>query len=404
MPRESSQEHTIVVVGAGTAGATVAARLRRAGARDVAVIDPYDWHYYQPLWTLVGGGRADIEHSRRRRASLMPRGHTWIKDAAVGVDPVRRTVQLRSGAEVAYRQLVMAPGLQLDWAKVPGLAQTIGSHGTSSNYRFDLAPKTWDLIRATTSGTAVFAMPAGPIKCAGAPQKIAYLAADHWRRTGVLGDIDVHLVLPTPGMFGIPKFAQVLADTAADYGITVHLSSEISAVDGPGRTVTIRSLDTGRTRELEYTMAHLVPPQSAPDWVKASPLADPSDPNGYIEVDQYTLQHRRYPEVFALGDVAGTPNSKTGAAVRHQAPVVVRNMLDAWHGRELTGHYDGYASCPLTLSQRRLLLAEFDYSGKPAPSNPLPWPDTTEPLVDFNQFKKTGLPLMYWHGMLKGLA
>lgn len=205
-------------------------------------------------------------------------------------------------------------------------------------------------------------------------------------------------------MFGIPKFAQILADTAADYGMTVHLSSEISAVDGPGRTVTIRSLDTGRTHELKYTMAHLVPPQSAPDWVKASPLADPSDPNGYIEVDQYTLQHRRYPDVFALGDVAGSPNSKTGAAVRHQAPVVVRNMLDAWRGRELTGRYDGYASCPLTLSQRRLLLAEFDYSMQPAPSNPLPWPDTTEPLVDFNRFKKTGLPLMYWHGMLKGLV
>lgn len=171
MPRESSQEHTIVIVGAGTAGATVAARLRRAGARDVAVIDPYDWHYYQPLWTLVGGGRADIEHSRRPRASLMPRGYIWIKDAAVGVDPDRRTVQLRSGAQVAYRQLVMAPGLQLDWARIPGLAETIGTNGTSSNYRFDLAPKTWDLIRATTSGTAVFAMPAGPIKCAGAPRR-----------------------------------------------------------------------------------------------------------------------------------------------------------------------------------------------------------------------------------------
>ncbi|MCH8611853.1 NAD(P)/FAD-dependent oxidoreductase [Arsenicicoccus dermatophilus] len=404
MSHDSSRAYTIVIVGAGTAGATVAARLRRAGARDVALVDPDDWHYYQPLWTLAGGGRADVQDSRRPRSGLVPRGVSWIQDAAVGVDPERRTVQLRDGGEVSYRQLVMAPGLQLDWTKIPGLAQTIGSNGTSSNYRFDLAPRTWDLIRATRSGTAVFAMPSGPIKCAGAPQKIAYLAADHWRREGVLGDIDVHLVLPMPGMFGIPKFAQILADTAAGYGITVHLSSEISSVDGPGRTVTIRSLVTGRTSEIEYTMAHLVPPQSAPDWVKSSALADPSDPGGYVDVDQHTLQHRRYPDVFALGDVAGTPSSKTGAAVRHQAPVVVRNMLDAWRGRELTGRYDGYASCPLTLSHRRLLLAEFDYSMQPAPSNPLPWPDTTEPLVDFNQLKKTGLPLMYWHGMLRGLV
>jgi len=205
-------------------------------------------------------------------------------------------------------------------------------------------------------------------------------------------------------MFGIPKFAQILADTAADYGITVHLSSEVSAVDGPDRTVTIRHLETGATQDLGYAMAHLVPPQSAPDWVKASPLADPNDPNGYVQVDKHTLQHVRFPEVFALGDAGSTPNSKTGAAVRHQAPVVVANMKAAWQGRPLTASYDGYASCPLTLSQRRLLLAEFDYSMQPTPSNPLPWPDTTSPVVDFNLFKSAALPAMYWNLMLRGLA
>jgi sulfide:quinone oxidoreductase len=397
-------QHTHVIVGAGSAGATVAARLHRAGARDIAVVDPYPMHYYQPLWTLVGGGRARQEDSQRPREQVMPKGVRWIKDFAEGVDPLRRTVQLREGGEVGYGQLVMAPGIQLDWHQVPGLEETIGQHGTSSNYRFDLAPKTWDLIRTTTSGTAVFSMPAGPIKCAGAPQKIAYLAADHWRREGVLQDIDIHLVLPTPGMFGIPKFAKILADTAADYGITVHLSSEVSAVDGPNRTVTIRHLETGETRSLGYTMAHLVPPQSAPDWVKASLLADAADPKGYVEVDKNTLQHVRFPEVFAPGDAVSTPNSKTGAAVRHQAPVVVANMKSAWQGRPLRASYDGYASCPLTLSQRRLLLAEFDYSMQPTPSNPLPWPDTTEPVTDFNLFKSRGLPLMYWNLMLKGLA
>lgn len=400
----TDHQHTIVIVGAGTAGATVAARLVRAGARDVAVIDPYDQHYYQPLWTLVGGGRARIEDSVRPRRDLMPRSVRWIRRAASGVDPRRRVVTLDDGTEVGYGQLVMAPGLQLDWHKVPGLKETIGRHGTSSNYRFDLAPKTWELIRGTTSGTAVFSMPAGPIKCAGAPQKIAYLAADHWRRQGVLGRIDVHLVLPTPGMFGIPKFSDILARTAADYGITVHLNSEVGSVDGLGSTLTIRNVQTGAQQQLAYDMAHLVPPQSAPDWVKTSPLADANDPNGYVEVDKHTLQHVRYPEIFALGDAGSTPNSKTGAAVRHQAPVVVANMRAAWQGRELPAAYDGYASCPLTLSQRRLLLAEFDYSMQPAPSYPLPWPDTTEPLLDFNLFKKTGLPLMYWHLMLKGLA
>lgn len=399
----ADRQHTIVIVGAGTAGTSVAARLRRAGAQDVAIIDPYDNHYYQPLWTLVGGGMAPQSASSRPRSEVMPQGVHWIKGTATAVDPDARTVTMDDGSTVGYTQLVMAPGIQLDWGKVPGLKETIGEHGTSSNYRFDLAPKTWELIRGMRSGTAVFTMPAGPIKCAGAPQKIAYLAADHWRREGVLQDIEMHLVLPTPGMFGVPHFAEILRRTADDYGINVHLSSELKSIDGPARTLTFGGLEGGETTTLSYDMAHLVPPQSAPDWVKASPLSTGEGP-GYVAVDKHTLQHVRHPDVFALGDAGSTPNSKTGAAIRKQAPVVVQNMKDAIQGKSLSGRYDGYASCPLTLSRDRILIAEFDYDLNLVPSNPLPWPDTTEPLVDKGTFKRYMLPAMYWHGMMKGLV
>lgn len=403
---QPDRQHTIVIVGAGSAGTSTAGRLHRAGARDVAIIDPWEMHYYQPLWTLVGGGRAKQAASARPREQVMPKDITWIKERAVGVDPERKTVLLGDGSQVGYGQLVMTPGIALDWHKVPGLKETIGQHATASNYRFDLAPKTWDLIKDTSRGTAVFSMPSGPIKCAGAPQKIAYLAADHWRKEGVLNNIDIHLVLSTPGMFGIPKFADILRRTAEGYDIQVHLSSEVSAVDGPRRTVTVRNIgdgdDAGREFQIAYDMAHLVPPQSAPGWVKESPLADPDDPNGYIQVDKHTLQHTRYPDVFALGDAGSTPNSKTGAAVRHQAPVAVANMKAGWQGKPLPASYDGYASCPLTLSQRKLLLAEFDYTMQPTPT--FRWPDTTEPIIDLGAFKKYGLPTLYWHFMTKGLA
>ncbi|MBW3084099.1 hypothetical protein KEM60_00282 [Austwickia sp. TVS 96-490-7B] len=395
--------HTIVVIGAGTAGNTVAARLCRAGARDVAVVDPYPMHYYQPLWTLVGGGRASRAASERPRQDVLPVGVHWITDAAEGIDPERRTVLLRERGPLSYDQLVVAPGIQLNWDRIPGLQGTIGAHRTASNYRYDLAPLTWELIRTTAAGTAVFTMPPGPIKCAGAPQKIAYLAADYWRRQGVLDRIDIHLIVPTPALFGIPQFAEILADTAAAYGITVHLSTRVTAVDGPARCVHLHRDDTGEDSVLPYDMAHFVPPQSAPDWVARSPLAAPDDPGGYVDVDPRTLQHVRHREIFALGDVAATPNSKTGAAVRHQAPIVVANMKAAYQGLSLPGRYDGYASCPLTLSRRTLLLAEFDYTGQPAPSYPLPWPDTTAPILDFNLFKKVALPVMYWNFMLKGL-
>ena len=199
----SSQRHEVLIVGGGSAGISVAARLRRAGLEDVGLVDPATTHYYQPLWTLVGGGCAPLAESARPQAKQVPRGVRWHRKAATAVDPGARTITLSDGEQLEYRYLVMCPGIQLDWAKIPGLSDTLGRDGVSSNYTYETAPKTWEFIRALRSGTAIFGMPSGPIKCAGAPQKIAYLAADYWRQQGVLDDIRVVLVLPTPGMFGV---------------------------------------------------------------------------------------------------------------------------------------------------------------------------------------------------------
>lgn len=395
--------HEVVIVGGGSAGITVAARLRRAGVSDVAVIEPSRTHYYQPLWTLAGAGCADITKTARPEASVMPKGVTWIQGAATAVDPEARTVSLADGGTVSYGQLVMAPGIQLDWGKIDGFEQTLGRDGVSSNYDYELAPKTWEFIQATRSGTAVFGMPAGPIKCAGAPQKIAYLACDYWQAQGVLDRIDVHLVLPTPGMFGVPVFSKALEKVAQRYGITVHFQSEVSEVDSDGRKVVVRDLSTeGGSSTLPYDLLHLVPPQSAPDWVKASPLADPASPFGYVGVDKHTMQHTAYPDVWALGDAGSTPNSKTGAAIRKQAPVLVENLRAVMAGNAPTASYSGYASCPLTTSRHSMLLAEFDYSMEPRPS--LPLIDTTKERRDMWLLKKYGLPAMYWNFMLKGRA
>ncbi|AFM18110.1 NAD(FAD)-dependent dehydrogenase [Mycolicibacterium chubuense NBB4] len=397
-----NNHHRILIIGGGTAGITVAARMLREGHRDVAVIEPSDTHYYQPLWTLVGGGQAEMRSSERPEAAVMPRGATWIRNAAASVDPDTNTVTCADGTRYSYDVLVVCPGIQLDWDRIPGVTDTLGRDGVSSNYRVDLAPRTWDFVKDLRSGTAVFTMPSGPIKCAGAPQKIAYLACDHWRREGVLDDIDVHLVVPTPRIFGIPAIAENLEKVIADYGIQLHTSTEVASVDPAGKKVALRSVgDGGDDGHLPYDMLHVVPHQSAPDWVKASPLST-GDANGYVEIDKYTLQHTRYPNVFALGDAGSSPNSKTGAAVRKQAPVVVDNVTAYLAGRPLTATYDGYASCPIVTSSHSMLMAEFDYNLEMKPSVPLL--DPTKPHHSYWYLKKYGLPAMYWHLMLKGLA
>ncbi|QIS18025.1 pyridine nucleotide-disulfide oxidoreductase [Nocardia terpenica] len=393
--------HEIVVVGGGSAGISVASRLRRRG-REVCVIDPAVTHYYQPLWTLVGGGCASMADSGRPQASVMPKGATWIRQAASDIDPTRRRVTLEDGTAIGYERLVVCPGVQTDWDAIPGVRPALATPFAASNYARDLAPKTWELIRNMRSGTAIFTMPTGPIKCGGAPQKIAYLACDHWRRHGVLKDIRVVLVMPTPAMFGIEVFARELERVAAGYGIEVRLDSELTEVDPVGRQVVIANNATGTTDSITYDMLHLVAPQSAPDWIKASPIADPHSSAGWVDIDRHTLRHNRFPDIFALGDVGSTPNAKTGAAVRKQAPVVVDNLLATLAARPLTARYNGYGSCPLTTSRKTVLLAEFDYSGHHTSSFPII--DTTRPRRDMWYLKRYGLPFFYWHMMLTGRA
>lgn len=382
----------------------MAARLAKAGEKDVAVIEPADVHYYQPLWTLVGGGLAPVGSSARAEAAVMPKSATWIKDAAVEVDPDAQTVATASSGAVGYDFLVMCPGLALDWDRLPGSAETLGRDGVSSNYSFQLAPKTWEFIQGMRRGRAVFSMPSGPIKCAGAPQKIAYLAADWWRKRGVLRDIEIVLVLPTPAMFGVPEFSRILEGVAARYGIDVRLQHEVVEVNPESKELVVANRSGGGDDKfsLSYDMAHLVPPQSAPGWVKAGPLADPDNPGGYVDIDKETMRHRRFPNVFSLGDAGSSPNSKTGAAVRKQVPVVVENLRAVMADREPTRRYDGYASCPLTTGRNRMLLAEFDYTMKPHPT--LPGINIQKEHYDMGLLKRRGLPFLYWNLMLKGLA
>ncbi|TNC29654.1 NAD(P)/FAD-dependent oxidoreductase [Amycolatopsis alkalitolerans] len=396
----SFPQQRIVIVGGGSAGLTVAARLRRAGAPDVTLIDPATTHYYQPLWTLVGGGQADQRSTARREQDLIPRGVEWIREAATGFDPEAGALTTESGRAVSYDALVVAPGLQLDFGRVPGLTEALAMAPVSSNYRADLAPRTWELIRNLRSGTAVFSQPSGPIKCAGAPQKIAYLAADYWRKQGVLDDIRIVLAIPDPAMFKVPVWAAQLEKIAARYGIEVRLRSELATVDGSARTAEIVDNTSGTKESLSFDLVHAVPPQSAPDVIKNSRLAGPDNAFGYVDVDQYSLRHKRFPNVFALGDVADLPTSKTGAAIRKQAPVVVENLRAVLSGKPPEARYDGYTSCPLVTARDKMLLAEFDYQLNPTPT--IPFVDTTKERRDMWLLKRYGLPALYWHGMLTG--
>ena len=395
--------HQILIVGGGTAGITVASSLRRRRGRralDIAIIEPADLHYYQPALTLVGAGNTSMARIRREERHLIPRGVSWIKDQAAGFDPENKRVELASGGAVGYDYLVVCPGLELNWEGIDGIGNTLGRNGVCSNYDPRYVEYTWDCIRELSPGAkALFTQAPLPFKCPGAPQKIAYLAADHLKKRGILDDCNVHFLTHAPAMFAVPLFASELAKVAARYGIHVHFQHNLVAVDGAAKKATFEVVggdNAGQTVTLDFDMIHVTPPQSPPQVVKSSALANAA---GYVDVHHNSMQHTKYKTVFGLGDAGSTPNSKTAAAIRKQAPVVVRNLLHLIDGGTLDEDYDGYASCPLTTAYGKVMIAEFIYGGKVTPTFPL---DPRKERWSYWRIKTTGLPLMYWHYMLKG--
>ena len=389
----------IVIVGGGSAGITVAARLRKAlPAAKLTIIEPASKHYYQPLWTLVGAGVVTKQETERDEASVMPEGVQWVRDAATMFHPETNEVETCNNGRLGYDILVVAAGIQLDWGKVKGLPEALGKDGVCSNYSYDVVDKTWEFIRSFQGGDAIFTFPAGGVKCGGAPQKIMYLADDAFRRSGVRERSRITFASASPSIFAVPKYAPVLSRIIERKGITTRFQHNLIEVRPPSREAVFQRLDNNEEVVLHYDFLHVAPPQSAPDFIKRSPL---SGPTGYVDVHKHTMQHVKFPNIFSLGDASNLPTSKTGAAVRVQAKILVENLVAFVQGQALQGHYDGYTSCPLVTGYGKVVLAEFDYDLKPKETFPF---DQSKERRSMYLLKRHVLPQLYWHGMLRGRA
>lgn len=392
--------HEVVIVGGGTAGLTVAARLTKGwfNKTDVAVFEPSSKHYYQPLWTLVGAGAAKREQTEREESAVMPRKAKWIRDAVAAFHPEENRLVTRDGLNVTYDWLVVAAGIQINWDGVKGLKESVGKNGVCSNYSYEFVNSTWNNIRSFQGGTAIFTQPTGAIKCGGAPQKICYLAEDYFRKHGVRDNSRVIFAAPGEKIFAVEKYRVALEKVVERKGIETLFRHNLVEIRPDAKEAVFRNLDTNEDALINYDLLHVTPPMSAPKFIAESPLAN-SD--GWVEVDRDTLQHKRFANVFSLGDCSSLPTSKTGAAVRKQAPVIVKNLRAAMNGQPLTAKYDGYTSCPVVTGYGSLILAEFDYDHKPAETFPF---DQSKERWSMWLLKKYVLPLLYWKGMLKGRA
>lgn len=403
MPQTSispTQRYDVLVVGGGAAGCAVTASLlRRDPHLRVAVVEPREQHYYQPGWTLVGAGIFDRAQTERPMGRCIPPAAQWIRSAVAAFEPDLQRVVLEDGNRIGYRTLIVCPGLTLNWDAVEGLKETLGKHGVTSNYQFELAPYTWQLVQNLRRGRALFTQPPMPIKCAGAPQKAMYLSCDWWLKEGVLADIEVEFCSAGAVLFGVPTFVPPLMKYVERYGAQLNFTTTLTAVDGPAHKAWFKQVDgQGNSQVIEksFDFLHAVPPQQAPEFIRQSPLANAE---GWVEADHETLRHPRFGNIFSLGDVCAAPNAKTAAAVRKQAPVVAENVIAVLAGKGPRALYDGYGSCPLTVERGKVVLAEFGYGGKLLPTFPL---DPAVPRRLAWDLKVKMMPIIYFDMMLRG--
>lgn len=391
-----------VVVGGGAAGITFTSQLlRQRPESQVVIVDPAEFHYYQPAWTLCGGAGWNVEATKRRESECIPKGANWIQDHVESFIPESNQVTLKSGNILEYEILIVAPGIQLDWNKIEGMSrELVGENGICSVFTPDGAKRTWEMINEFEGGNAIFTQPQPPIKCGGAPQKIMYLTAERFKERGISEKSQISFCLPGKTPFGIKEFVPLLTEVLDRNSIKRNYGHILTRVDPEKKIATFvinREEEGEKLVDMRYELLHVVPPQSAPDFVKTSPLADA---HGWLDVNKHTLQHKIYKNVFGIGDATSTPNAKTAAAVRKQVPVVVQNICDFKDNQHLSGKYSGYASCPLITGKGKVVLAEFDYDGKLMPSFPL---NPAKERYSMWLLKTKFLPFLYWNIMLKGI-
>ncbi len=377
---KSDAKASVLIIGGGAAGISIASRLRRALPNaQITIVDPAREHYYQPGFTLVAAGVFSPSEIVQPQSSLIPDGVRWVQDAVMALDPDNKRAETSAHGSMTYDFLVLCPGLQMNFEPISGLRrEDLGRGNVHCIYDYASAQKCWAAIQrlAETGGRAYFTDTWTKLKCGGAPKKINMIAEDYCRRKGVRDRVDIQLFTALDHMFDVPLFGKRLEQIYRERGIPVTMQHRVKQIDVEARRVTFEYRGAGATQTVtrEFDFLHVVPPMSAPDFVKASPVSfDPATGKNedWVPADPAVLRHRRYSNIFVAGDVAGLPTSKTAAAIRSQAPVVAANLVATIDGRTPPARYDGYTACPFVTEYGKVLMAEFGYDKKPAPTLPL---------------------------------
>ena len=412
----SKAKGKIVIVGGGAAGISMAGLKRCLDEPNITLIDPSDRQFYQPGFTLIASGVYKPEDVWKKQEDCMPSGINWVKDAVIAVDPVWNQVTTAKNGKIPYDFLVLAPGIQLNWDKVEGFSyDQLGVGNAHCIYDFQGAQKTWKALQEFTAkgGRGIYTDTYTKHKCGGAPKKICLLTEHYARKHNQRDHIQLEYFTAEKALYDVPYFTPRLIEIYKERNIPIQTNTRVKGIDTAAKQVHFERIETidGEKKVTpfveDYDFLHFLPPMSAPDFVKEAGLGFPDGnlaADGWAMVDKETLVHQKYPNIIAVGDVAGTPTSKTSAATRVQVPIAAKNLIALMEGKEPTEKYNGYAACPIVTDYGHVLLCEFDYDKNPQISFPFSMLDMSKEQWAAWLLKVYVLKPLYFYGMLKGYA
>ncbi len=392
---------TLLILGGGTAGTSLANKLaKKLDAREwkIIVVDRDANHYYQPGFLFVPFGMYQPEGVVKPKKRFISRPIEFVLSDIDVIEPEANQVRLVNDKRIIhYDYLVVATGCDIAPDETPGLKDAGWRQNIFDFYTYEGSVALARFLNSWKGGRLVINIAEMPIKCPVAPLEFIFLADWWFHERGLRDKVELVYATPLSGAFTRPKASAVLGEVLERKHITVVPDFVISEVDNSRQA--ILSYDG---QEVGYDLLVSIPVNKGAEVISRSGMGNELN---YVAVDKNTLQSKKWPNVWALGDATDAPASKAGSVVHFQGDTLVENLLRHMQGLAPLPTFDGHSNCFVESGYGKAYLIDFNYDTEPLPGTfPLPGlgPMTLLQESPLNHWGKMMFRWLYWNMFLAG--
>ncbi len=392
----------LIIIGAGTAGTMMANKLnRKLDARQwqITIIDRDNEHYYQPGFLFIPFGIYQPEDVVKSRTEFIPKEVTFLMDEVDVIEGEQNLLRLKSGKELKYDVLIIATGVEAVPEETPGLKGELWYKDIFDFYTYEGAVKLADKLKDWKGGKLVINLAETQIKCPVAPLEFTFLAEAYFTEKGMRDKVDIKYVTPLSGAFTKPKATEMLSGMMAEKNIEVIPDFYLASVDNKKKVIV--SYDE---KEVPFDLLIMIPVNKGDQVIERSGMGD-EDGLNFVPTDKFSLQSKKFKNIFVIGDTTNVPTSKAGSVAHFEAEILTENVISYIYNRPMKATFDGHANCFIETGYGKAALIDFNYDTEPLPGK-FPFagvgPMDLLKATRANHLGKLAFKWVYWHMLLTG--